>query len=217
MDRNLLGVIVGFAFVFLMIFIATVAQKIFKLSNEFSRKIVHITVGNWIFLALYYFTKWEYAIIGPVVFIFLNYLSYKTKLFATMELEEKNPGTIYYAISLTICTFLTFISGSINYLPYLGILAMVWGDGFAAVIGKKFPVISIRRGRSLGGTLAFMIFAALSAAVYLYVFRTHVSHHNFVSLIIFTSVFGALIELFSPKNTDNLTVPIILGVIAYFI
>ncbi|NOZ62633.1 MAG: hypothetical protein GXO74_13260 [Calditrichaeota bacterium] len=215
MDRNVIGVIVGFAFVFLMIFVATVIQKIFKLSNDFSRKIIHISVGNWLFFALYYFTKWEYAIIGPVVFIFLNYLSYRTNLFAAMELKEKNPGTVYYAISLTICTLLTFVPSPIRYLPFLGILAMTWGDGFAAVIGKNFPVKQIRPGKSWGGSLAFFVFAGLSAAVYLFIFQPEMAASRMSQLAIGTAFLGAVIEIFSPKNTDNLTVPIIIGVLAF--
>jgi len=215
MDRNIIGVIAGFAFVFLMIFIATIIQKIFKLSNEFSRKIIHISVGNLVFLALYYFTKWEYAIVGPVVFIFLNYLSYRTNLFAAMELKEKNPGTVYYAISLTICTLFTFVPSPVRFLPFLGIMAMTWGDGFAAIIGKKFPIKQIRPGKSWGGSLAFFISAGLSATVYLFVFLPEMAASRIIQLAIATALLGALIEIFSPKNTDNLTVPIILGAMAF--
>ncbi len=42
----MLKVILSFAFVFLMIFIATLIQKLVKLSNEFSRKIIHVAVGH---------------------------------------------------------------------------------------------------------------------------------------------------------------------------
>ena len=215
MERNVLGVIVGFAFVFLMIFIATIIQKIFKLSNEFSRKIIHISVGNWVFLALYYFTKWEYAIIGPVVFIFLNYLSYRTKLFAAMELEEKNPGTVYYSISLTILTLLTFVPSPIRFLPYLGIMAMTWGDGFAAIIGQKLPVGQIRKGKSWGGSLAFIVFAGISAAIYLSIFQPQLATSRIVQLAAATAILGSAIEILSPKNTDNLTVPLIIGLAAF--
>ncbi len=215
MDRNVLGVIVGFAFVFLMIFIATIIQKTFKLSNEFSRKIIHISVGNWVFLALYYFTKWEYAIIGPVVFIFLNYLSYRTKLFAAMELEEKNLGTVYYSISLTILTLLTFVPNPIRFLPFLGMMAMTWGDGFAAVVGKNFPIKPIKTGKSLGGSLAFFVFSALAVAVYLFVFKSDIGLAKVIQLALLTGFLGAVIEIASPKNTDNLTVPIILGLLGF--
>lgn len=155
MDQNILGIIYSFVFVFAMIFIATIFQKLFKMGNDFSRKIIHVAVGNWTFIALFYFTTWYYAIIGPVSFILINFLSYNYTIFKAMELEEKNPGTVYYSISLTICTLFTFSKTPVLVLPFLGIMAMTWGDGMAAVIGKKFPVRQIRQGKSLGGSCAF--------------------------------------------------------------
>lgn len=217
MEQNLLGIIIGFVFVFAMIFIATVIQKIFKLSNDFSRKIIHITVGNWIFVALFYFTEWYYAVVGPVAFVLINFLSYKFTIFQAMELDEKNPGTIYYPISLTVCTLLTFWSKPFLALPFLGIMAMTWGDGMAAVIGKKFPVRQIRKGKSIGGSGAFFIFTFIASVIYLSVAGATFSINTMILVCLGTAIAGVVIELFSPKNTDNLTVPLILGLIGFLI
>ncbi len=215
MDRNLIGIIIGFAFVFFMIFFATVMQKLFKLSNDFSRKIIHISVGNWIFIALFYFSEWYYAIIGPVAFILINFFSYRFTIFKAMELAEKNPGTIYYPISLTICTFLTFIHQPHLKLPFLGIMAMTWGDGLAAVIGQRFPLKKIRRSKSLGGSLSFFFFTVISSLSYLFIVQGTAIAGSLILICFVFSLLGTLIELFSPTNTDNLTVPIMLGLIGF--
>jgi len=217
MERNLLGILIGFVFVFAMIFIATVIQKLFKLSNDFSRKIIHITVGNWIFIAIFYFTEWYYAIIGPVAFVLINLLSYKFKIFQAMELEEKNPGTIYYPISLTVCTLFTFARVPILILPFLGIMAMTWGDGMAAVIGKKLSIKQIRPGKSVGGSGSFFIFTFIASIIYLWVAGVTYGTNTIIMFSLATALLGSIIELFSPKNTDNLTVPIIIGVIGLLI
>ena len=217
MSRDIIGLILSFAFVFLMIFLATLIQKLFELSNEFSRKIIHITVGNWIFIALYYFEDWYIAIIGPVAFILINFLSYKFTIFKAMELQEKNPGTIYYPISLAICTLLTYSQKPLLLLPYLGIMAMTWGDGFAAVIGKKFPIKQIRPRKSIGGSVSFFIFTLVASIIYLLVEPTDLSTGTIILYALATAFIGVLIELFSPKNLDNLTVPIMLGLIGFFI
>jgi len=217
MNRDITGLILSFAFVFLMIFIATLFQKLFKLSHEFSRKIIHIAVGHWIFIALYYFEDWYIAIIGPIAFILINFLSYKFTVFKAMELEEKNPGTIYYPISLAVCTLFTFSQQPILILPYLGIMAMTWGDGMAAVIGKKFPIKQLRPNKSLGGSGAFFIFTLLASVIYLVIFGDSLTSGTIIFYGIMTSLLGVLIEFFSPKNLDNLTVPIILGVIGFLV
>jgi phytol kinase len=217
MSKDVIGLILSFAFVFLMIFLATLIQKLFKLSNEFSRKIIHIAVGNWIFIALYYFDDWYIAIIGPLAFIFINFLSYKFTIFNAMELQEKNPGTIYYPISLAVCTLLTYSQKPLLILPYLGIMAMTWGDGMAAVIGKKFPVKNIRPRKSIGGSVSFFVFTVLASIIYLLVETTNLSTGTIILFALATAFIGVLIELFSPKNLDNLTVPIILGIIGFFV
>ena len=217
MDRNILGIIYSFAFVFSMIFIATVIQKVFKLSNDFSRKIIHVAVGNWIFIALFYFDTWYYAIVGPVSFIILNYISYKYNIFKAMELEEKNPGTVYYSVSLTICTLFAFSKPDFLILPFLGIMAMTWGDGMAAVIGKIKPVKQIRPGKSIGGSSSFFIFTFLAVVAYFLIIGIKISTVNLIFYGLATALIGSLIELYSPKNTDNLTVPIIIGLIGFLV
>jgi phytol kinase len=217
MNKDVLGLILSFAFVFLMIFIATLIQKLFKLSNEFSRKIIHIAVGNWIFIALYYFQDWYIAIIGPVAFILINFLSYKFTIFKAMELEEKNPGTIYYPISLAICTVFTYARQPLLILPYLGIMAMTWGDGMAAVIGKQWPIRALRPRKSLGGSAAFFIFTLAASMIYLWIEAPQFSAATIFSYGLMAALIGVVIELFSPKNLDNLTVPILLGLIGFVI
>lgn len=217
MSRDIIGLILSFTFVFFMIFLATLIQRLFKLSNEFSRKIIHIAVGHWIFIALYYFEDWYIAIIGPIAFILINFLSYKFTIFKAMELDQKNPGTIYYPISLAVCTLLTYSKQPILILPYLGIMAMVWGDGMAAVIGKKFPIKMIRPGKSVGGSTTFLFFTFVVSMIYLLVETSHMSMQTIISYSLATAAIGGVIELFSPRNLDNLTVPIILGVIGFLV
>lgn len=217
MSRDMMGLVLSFGFVFLMILLATLIQKLFKLSNEFSRKIIHIAVGNWIFIALYYFEDWYIAIIGPLAFILINFLSYKFTIFKAMELEEKNPGTIYYPISLAVCTLLTYSRQPLIILPYLGIMAMTWGDGMAAVIGKKWPLKQIRPGKSVGGSTAFFIFTLIVSLVYLFIEAGNLSLTIVFVFALGTAFIGGMIELFSPKDLDNLTVPILLGMIGFFV
>jgi len=217
MSRDVLGLILSFAFVFFMIFLATVIQKAFKLSNEFSRKIIHIAVGHWVFIALFYFEDWYIAIIGPIAFILINFLSYKFTIFKAMELDEKNPGTIYFPISLAVCTLFTYSQKPILLLPYLGIMAMAWGDGMAAVIGKKYPIKQILPGKSVGGALTFLIFTFTACLVYLFVEAGSFSLGSILMYAFGAAVIGGIIEILSPKNLDNLTVPIILGLIGFLI
>ncbi len=130
-----------------------------------------------------------------------------------MELDDENMGTVYYSISLTVLTVFTFLKPNFYLLPFLGMMVMTWGDGLAAVIGKKMPIKILRKNRSLGGTSAFVVFGFLSCVVFLYIQKFPATDTAIFLLAALFSVGGALIEIFSPRNLDNLTVPISLGIL----
>ncbi|MEE4312352.1 MAG: hypothetical protein V2J62_10845 [candidate division KSB1 bacterium] len=217
MNPNILGLILSYVFVFLVILIATVFKRFTGSSSETSRKIIHVVVGNWIFIALAFFTEWYYAVIGPLSFILINYMSYRYRIFKAMELDDKNPGTIYYSLSLTILTLITFSSAKTLILPYLGMMAMAWGDGFASIIGARYPLKRIRSEKSAGGTLAFILFSFSSCLIYLIVYDIPASLYWIGQISLIFALLGAAIELFSPRNADNLSVPLILGLLGYML
>jgi len=96
-------------------------------------------------------------------------------------------------------------------------MAMTYGDGMAAVIGKWLPIREIRPRKSIGGSTAFFIFTLLTSIIYLILEANNLSAGKIFSYALMAALIGVLIELFSPKNLDNLTVPIILGLIGFLI
>ncbi len=55
MNTNIIGIVLSFSFIFIVLALVTVSQKKANLSEEFSRKAIHIAVGNWILIAVYFF------------------------------------------------------------------------------------------------------------------------------------------------------------------
>ena len=107
---NIEGEIISFLFI-LSSFILSI--PFYKINPEYSRKVIHIMLGNFYFIALFYFTEWYFACFGPFVFIFVNYFSVKYRYIKLMlrynKKDEKGKihndyGTVYYAVSLTIIT-----------------------------------------------------------------------------------------------------------------
>lgn len=84
---NLLGIIVSYLYIGIVI----IGAKIFnKKGIEFSRKFIHIMLGNWWFIAMYFFTNVWFAMFVPVTFVIINYVSYKKNLIKVMEREEND-------------------------------------------------------------------------------------------------------------------------------
>ena len=209
--KNCIGILVSYLYIALVI----VGAKIFeRKGKEASRKFIHIMLGNWWFIAMYFFTNVWVAAFVPATFVIINYISYKKDIIKVMERDEKDGlGTVYYAISLLIMSIVSF---GIYKKPELGLvptLIMAYGDGFAALLGKSIKSKKYRLGdskKSVAGSITMFLISTLLIGGYL-VF-CHPSefwltpHWPLVSALIGFAV--TAIEAVSAKGTDNITVPL---------
>lgn len=215
---NVWGLVGSYVLIFLIIGISTILQKKNIVGDEGARKFIHIGVSNWWILAMFFFkgddAVW-YAMIAPFTFIILNYLSYRLNLLKAMERGGKgNLGTVYFPISLLILVALTFGVLDNPFIGAVGILVMGYGDGLAAVIGKKFGKKKLAFDKSLEGSLTMFI------ASFIVVFAVAMFTQSvLISLLLAMGVaaFATLIELVTPKGLDNLSVPLGSSLIFYIL
>lgn len=198
--------LLSFGFIFLVIGLSSLIKN-----KEYSRKFIHILVGNWVFL-LPLFKSMTQALIVPFIFIILNTLSYKYKLVASMERDDDSKGTIYYSISLFI---LVFLSVALNQpmMAYIGALTMAYGDGFAAIIGPKFGKTKLIHNKSLAGSITVIVISFVITLISLHYFQ-ELDLTIIMIVSILTALFSGFIELVSNKGFDNLTLPLGSGIIA---
>jgi len=208
---DFLGIIVSYLYIGLII----VAAKIFeKRGKEASRKFIHIMLGNWWVIAMYFFSNVWTAMIGPISFVIINYLSYKKNIIKVMERDEQDGlGTVYYALALLI---LVIISFGIFKQPSLGLiptLVMAYGDGLAAVIGKKIKSKKYKLGdtkKSFAGSLTMFIISSLLIGVYM-AFNLGTTFWFGTHWLVVACLAGFAItalEAVSGKGWDNITVPL---------
>ena len=115
--NNFMGILVSYLYIALVIIGARIFERKGK---EASRKFIHIMLGNWWFIAMYYFTNVWFAAFVPATFVIINYISYKKDIIKVMEREKQDGlGTVYYAISLFI---LVIVSFGIYKMPSLGLI-----------------------------------------------------------------------------------------------
>lgn len=211
--RNLFGEIVSFVFIAIVI----VSAKLFeKAGKEASRKYIHIVLSNWWIIAMVFFDSPVWAAVGPTVFVFVNFASYKFNLIKSMERDENEKdglGTVYYALSLLILSVLLF--GPLKTyksvwgptIGLAGIAVMGYADALAAIIGKsiKSPSYTITTTtKTLAGSSAMfcVTFIILSG----FLAYAHIEDWFFKAIAI--SIIDTIIEAISIKGTDNLTVPL---------
>ena len=159
---NWLGILVSYLYIALVI----VGAKIFeKKGKEASRKFIHIMLGNWWFIAMYFFTNVWFAAFVPATFVIINYLSYKKDLIKVMERDQQDGlGTVYYAVALLILAIVSFGIFKNAALGLVPVLVMAYGDGFAAIVGKlikskKYKLSDSKK--SFAGSLTMFVISTL--------------------------------------------------------
>ncbi len=212
---NLIGLGVSYVFVGLVLAAAAFLQSRFGISPGVTRKIIHISVSHWWLILMAFFDTLAFAVIGPVSFIIINYLSYRYHLMPAMELEDnrKNLGTVYFPCSLLILVILSFSGYIPIYAGAVGILIMGYGDGLASVFGERWGIIArtFRGGtKSLTGTLVMFFMSALvTVLITLWFHPLPVSLGSLAVLAVLTAAAATAVELITPWGMDNLSVPII--------
>ena len=177
-------------------------------AKEFFRQIVHIVFGT-IFVALTVFFGIGFTLQMLILFfIFGAIISFlimkKKKIPFFSEIvgiagrgnEKELPGQ--GALLFFLGAIITMALFSRTEIVIGALIVLVYGDGFATVVGKSFGKTKLLNSKTLEGTLAGIISSAILLSLF---FPLNVS--------IITAVIGMLAE-FLPID-DNLTIPIISG------
>ncbi len=195
------GYVITFAYVFFLIFIlGSFIRK--HTTIEVSRKVIHTMLFMvWVFIDIF-FKHTIHQVILPVTFLLLNSLSYKFKIYKSVEREDQNHfGTVYFAIAIVIVMAIALWIPEL-YLPTgIAAFSLTVGDGFAALIGYNFKSPKIRENKSILGMGA--CFAA--SAVALFIFRLIYWPQLEIGDILLIAAVAAVLELTS-NGLDNLTI-----------
>jgi phytol kinase len=209
------ALIISYVYVFAMIGVGEGLRKWRGYSTEFTRKVIHISVGMWAFGTVLLFEHWYFAIIPPLSFVILNYISYRQETFKAMETGEKgNLGTVYFPISFSIIICLLWTRPN---LLVASLMPMTWGDALAAVLGRRYgqrKYSVLGSTRSVEGSLAMFFFSWLATFLALLLLPPlgwQVSLLYSLAL----AVFATLVEALSPWHIDNLTVPLLSAALLY--
>ncbi len=217
MTSDWLALITSYAYVFAAIGVGEGLRKWRGYSTEFTRKLIHISVGLWAFGTVLLFEHWYFAIIPPLSFVVLNYISYRQELFKSVETGEKgNLGTVYFPISFAIILRLFWSS---PHLLVASLMPMTWGDALAAILGRRYgqrKYSVLGSTRSLEGSLAMFLFSWLSTFLALLLLPP-LGWQTSLLYSLALAVFATLVEALSPWHIDNLTVPLLSAALLYLI
>ncbi|NET09590.1 MAG: phosphatidate cytidylyltransferase [Symploca sp. SIO2B6] len=185
-------------------------------SPEIVRKVVHIGTGNVILLAWWLQIPAWMGILASVIFSAVTLISYTFPILPIINgVGRKSLGTFFYCLSIGILIGAFWPMG-LPYYAVIGILVMTWGDGMAALVGQRWgqhPFKIWGMQKSWEGSCAMAIASYLVTSLILLGVQGPALATWGVSLVIALS--ATILELYSKRGMDNLTVPLGSGAIAF--
>ncbi len=198
-----------------------------NLPRDISRKITHICAGSAImFLPLFIYVEggWSH-LLNITVFAVWTVLLIQKGLFAadddqavktmtrTGNKRELLKGTLYFVIVAMIC-------GTLYYKQPAGIMAMAmlgWGDGLAPIIGTRYGKIKyhILSDKSVEGSLAFLVGSVCAGLFFVNLICAPEAFD--ATKIIIIALIATIVEGVSPKEVDNLTIPVAVIAASYLL
>ncbi len=193
---------------------AAVLHKV-GVAKRITRKVVHILVGfEWVIL--YHFVGASYHFLAVcLAFLVLLTVVYKKRLMPMIESEGDNaPGTVYYAVAMSIMAALTlFVPKMI--LPFgIGVFCTSLGDGLAGLVGQSIPTKlnpKVFGEKSLAGAVV-NLFTCFGVAMFFSArFGMELSAFECVAI----AVLALELELFAVRGLDNVTITLGTSLLAF--
>ena len=215
---DIYAIIISFIFIFSVLGVAETLRKRLNYTPDFTRKVVHISVGMWSLGTVWLFQNRWMAIVPPLVFIVLNYISYRQDMFKAMENDDKsNMGTVYFPFAFAIIILIFWNTPD---KVVAALMPMTWGDAMAAVLGKRFGRIDytvLGHIRTVEGSLSMLFFSGLATFMALYFLSPKTGFVMSLGMSLGVAIVATLAEAVSPWGIDNLSVPAVAALILYFV
>ncbi|MHA2172035.1 MAG: diacylglycerol/polyprenol kinase family protein [Candidatus Kariarchaeaceae archaeon] len=195
------------------------------LSTTVTRKFIHIVAAPiYLFMWMLYSNEWYSPYLSLIVpglfaiqFMLIGFGIIKNEEFIQTMSRSGDPkellrGTLYYAIVMMVAAVLFWVSCPLSndYSPVaiVALMTLAFGDGFADIVGRtmdkmKFTIYS---EKSVPGSLAMLIASLVFSFLGLIIFDFDLEHLTTITIL--ACVVATIVEAASPKETDNITIPV---------
>ena len=228
--------------IFLLIGINDKLRNSGKLNINISRKVIHTFAAPiYIFFFPFYSGSWFSPIIAMIVplIFFLKFLTIglgitKDEAFVNTMSRSGEPrellkGTLYYTLMMMILTLAWWT----HPLALIAFSLLAFGDGFADIIGRNYGKKKIKvpagektlEGSVLGMFLMGLILTLVMVFLYGLMGAVVINNHAIVYVysiltaidwivpIVILAFVGMIVELYCPKDIDNIVIPVALIIV----
>jgi len=225
LHNDLIGVGLYIGFLVVLGLPMVLLKLYFNVPFEVMRKMCHLVITLSIFPLVMLFSTWYMAVLAAFMLVFIAYpllaLVENSSLYKRIAVEREGGEfkrsliIVQVSIALMIFVFWGLLGTEWKYVAVVAVMAWGLGDAAAALVGKNFGRHRILHPRIEGtktmeGTQA--MFATAGLAIF-FTFLIYAGHPWHVSLAVALLVAPvcAIVELFSNRGMDTLTVPISTG------
>ena len=232
--NDIIGLVLAYGLIVAALVVSLIVEK--KCPNIDNRKVVHIGVGNFVFVWWMFTESWVMLAFFTVPFAIILFLAmFRGNAIGESKLGEltrqgHNTGLFLYAITITVLVLFFFRDGWLSSIfpdagrehwlaASIAIMAMTYGDGFGSVVGKRFGKHKTINGKSLEGSIGVFAAATIMSFVVLgfYTFLCTngyctLDYETSISFWILPPVVGlitAVTEMVCPGEYDNIFIPIL--------
>jgi phytol kinase len=230
-SRDIVGLVLSYVYAFGLLFAVEALGRRFRWQQAFTRKVIHIAAGMWVWGILALFEHWYAGIIPFATFVVLNYAFYRRQAFEAMDTAESTPGTVYFALSISLLFALLWRTGDVpDRVPVAAaaVMAMTLGDAAASLVGQRWgrhTYRSLGHTRSWEGTTAMGVVSLLAIGLTLLLLPgsalspSSIPWTTWGAIVIAAcgTVVATAAEALSPAGTDNLTVPLLSALAMYLV
>ncbi len=178
--NDIIGLVLVYGLIIAALVVSLIVEK--KLPNIDNRKVVHIGVGNFVFVWWMFTQSWVMLAFFTVPFAIILFLAmFRGNLIGESKLGEltrkgHNTGLFLYAITITVLVVFFFKDGLLSSIfpdagsehwlaASIAIMAMTYGDGFGSVVGRRIGKHKIIHGKSLEGSIGVFCATTIMACV----------------------------------------------------
>lgn len=172
--------------------------------SEYTRKFAHIVSSLSVLLFPLVFADIRYVLILCVTFFITLLVANQMNIFHSIDgVGRRTSGSYLLALSVGISYYIS-VRMENSMLYTLPILILAISDPLAGVIGKWALSKHILSGKTVAGSLTFLISSLIICLIYL----TSIHYEHVYRLSAIIAFCATVAELLSPRGTDNLTIPL---------
>jgi len=222
LHNDLIGLGLYFAYFVAAALLALLFKRYIKVPTELFRKMLHLVITLSILPLLKLFSAWYMAVLAAFLLVVIIYpvlTRVEKTTFYKGFAPERSDGEfkssliiVQLSFALLITVFWGLLGVNYHYIAVVAVMAWGFGDAAAALVGKAIGRRRIRHERIEGtktieGTHAMLIVAGLAI---FFTLLMYAGQPWYVSLAVaaFVAPVSAVVELFSSRGTDTITVPL---------